>query len=401
MHKHSHLNEQLRVPPKIRRLLVVLVVPFAVITAIGLAVLWPGDVPSEVARGVEFPSNLVNATVTAVEKVVCPGTEDLPEVQTCERGLAKLTEGKGRGRVVGFDLSATSGTELSPGSKVVLGELEDAPPQDQYYYVDRQRALPMALLAAIFAVVVIALGRWKGLAALAGFTISLLVLILFVLPAILAGSDPVAVSIVGSAVIMFVGLYTAHGVNVPTTTALIGTLLSFLITALFALVFVKLTHLTGFTSEEAIFVNVAASGSINLRGLVLAGIVIGSLGVLDDVTVTQASAVWELRRSNPLLTRLELYRSAIRIGRDHIASTVNTLVLAYAGASLPLLILFNIGGAHLGEVITGEIVAEEIVRTLIGSIGLVASVPITTGIASAIATAWKPPSSQDLSGAAL
>jgi uncharacterized membrane protein len=179
---------------------------------------------------------------------------------------------------------------------------------------------------------------------------------------------------------MFIALYLSHGVNVRTTSAVLGTLASLAITALLALLFVELTQLTGFASEEATYIRVA-SANINLQGILLGGIIIGSLGVLDDVTVTQASAVWELHLANPTLGRRNLYGSAIRIGRDHIASTVNTLVLAYAGAALPLLILFTIAEAKLADVLTGEIVAEEVVRTLVGSIGLVASVPITTALA--------------------
>jgi uncharacterized membrane protein len=260
-----------------------------------------------------------------------------------------------------------------------------ATPPPPYSFVDFDRRVPLLALGAIFAVVVVALSRWRGLAALAGVGISLFVLIQFVIPAILEGSDPLAVAIVGGSAIMFLALYLAHGVNAATTTAVLGTLSSLLLTGLLALFFVEISIFTGVGSEEAAFLQISQQ-QVNLEGLLLASIIIGTLGVLDDVTVTQASAVWELRRANPSYGIRALYRAGIRIGRDHIASTVNTLVLAYAGASLPLLILFTVSERGLGSVLNTEIVAEEIVRTLVGSIGLVASVPITTGLAAFVAT---------------
>ncbi len=155
-------------------------------------------------------------------------------------------------------------------------------------------------------------------------------------------------------------------------------------TALLAVSFIALTGLTGFGSEEAFFVSAIGAG-IDLRGLVLGGMVIGALGAIDDMTVTQASAVWELRAADPTMGRAGLLRSGMRIGRDHVASTVNTLVLAYAGASMPLLILFVLAEQSVGTVANGEVLATEIVRTLVGSIGLVASVPITTWLAARLA----------------
>jgi uncharacterized membrane protein len=177
---------------------------------------------------------------------------------------------------------------------------------------------------------------------------------------------------------------------VCTTSAVAGTLISLVLTGLLAGGFVHLTHLTGLGSEEGEYLR-ALAGNVNLRGLLLGGMIVGSLGVLDDVTITQASAVWELSRANRAYGARQLYRAALRIGRDHIASTVNTLVLAYAGASLPLLVLFSLAGQRLGDVLSGELVAEEIVRTLVGSIGLVASVPITTAITAFVATRHRHP----------
>jgi len=203
----------------------------------------------------------------------------------------------------------------------------------------------------------------------------------FMLPAILSGKNPVAVAVVGAAAIMFVALYLAHGINARTTTAVLGTVGALFLTGVLAWIFVTGTHLTGMATEESGLLAASLSG-VSLKGLLLGGIVIGSLGVLDDVTVTQASAVWELHRANPSYGFQRLYAAGLRIGRDHIASTVNTLVMAYAGASLPLLVLFTLSSRRLGDVLTSELVAQEIVRTLVGSIGLVAAVPITTALAA-------------------
>ncbi len=206
-----------------------------------------------------------------------------------------------------------------------------------------------------FAVAVVVFGRWRGLFALVGLAISFGVLVRFMLPAILVGKNPVAVAVVGSAAIMFVTLYLTHGVNARTTTAVLGTVGALFLTGVLAWVFVAGTHLTGMATEESGLLAASLSG-VSLQGLLLGGIVIGSLGVLDDVTVTQASAVWELHRANPEYGFHRLYAAGLRIGRDHIASTVNTLVMAYAGASLPLLVLFTLSSRRLGDVLTSEIV---------------------------------------------
>jgi uncharacterized membrane protein len=192
------------------------------------------------------------------------------------------------------------------------------------------------------------------------------------------------VALVGASVIMFVALYITHGFTVRTSVAVLGTLSSLLLTGLLAAMFTGWAVITGLASEEANFLG-STQAQLDLRGLFLAGVVIGALGVLDDVTVTQTAAVWELRAANREYGVGQLYRAGVRIGRDHIASTVNTLVLAYAGASLPLLILFSVSGRGLADTLTSEIIAQEVIRALVGSIGLVASVPVTTMAAALVA----------------
>lgn len=358
-------------------------------TAIGLLVLWPSGEDTGLRRFLGQPVDLERGRVEDVRIVPCAGTIEGEGVR-CRSASVQLTSGPDAETNVVIESSVGPGTpELAEGDRVVLGFTPDAPPGNQYYFADFERRSPLVWLAALFAAAVVLLGRLRGLRALVGLAVSMVVLLVFVLPAILEGSSPVGVAVVGSAVILLANLYLAHGFNVRTTTAVVGTLASLALIGVLAVVFVAATHITGLGTEEAGFLQ-AASGRINLRGLVLGGIIIGSLGVLDDVTVTQASAVWELHLANPELGPRELYRAAVRIGRDHIASTVNTLVLAYAGASLPLLILLVEANRRVADVLTGELVAVEIVRTLVGSIGLVAAVPITTGLAAVVVQRGEP-----------
>ena len=256
-------------------------------------------------------------------------------------------------------------------------------------FADYERSSAMWVLVVLFVVTVVALGRWRGLGALAGLAISIAVLVTFVLPALLAGSNPVLVAIVGASVIAFASLYLAHGLGSATNVALLSTLAALALTGVLAWAFIELTSLTGLSDENALLLDTLGV-HLDPRGLLLAGVVIGSLGVLDDVTVTQVSAVGELNRANPAATFNDLYRSALVIGRDHISSTVNTLFLAYAGAALPLLLLFSQVRQSTATTAMREQVGVEIVRTLVGSIGLVASVPIATALAAAVLKA-KPP----------
>jgi uncharacterized membrane protein len=253
-------------------------------------------------------------------------------------------------------------------------------PDRQYQLADLQRRSALVWLTVAFAAVVIALGAWRGVAALAGLSASVVLLLVFILPAILDGRSPVMVAVVGAAAIAYLALYVAHGFSRMTTVALIGTLGALILTALLSSIVVEVAEFTGLVTEESTLLTLFET--IDVRGLLLAGIVLGAAGAIDDVTVTQASAVWELKAANPDLDPTHLFRRGLRIGRDHIASTVNTLLLAYAGAALPLMVLFVLSRQSLGTVANSEIVAVEIARTLVGSIGLVAAVPFTTWLAA-------------------
>lgn len=385
---HSHVHDDDHEPELaasgVRRILYAVAAAIAVVALAGLVLLWPRgtDTDPDLSQ-LGFPTRLVDATVVSVSAGPCAGTAPAEQV-LCDEIEAQVTSGPTTGDVAAFELSpGDSNPDLRPGDRIVLGYASEADVGFQYYFADFQRRTPMWVLAGIFVAAVLLLGRWQGLRALAGLAVSLLVLVAFTLPALLEGRSPLVVALVSAAVVAFLALYLAHGVNTRTTVALLGTFASLVLTGVLAAVFVAASQFSGLGSEEAVYLQVF-SEQLDVRGLLLAGIVIGSLGVLDDVTVTQVSAVWELRRARPRASAAQLYRSALRIGRDHISSTVNTLVLAYAGASLPLLLLFTQADRPLGEVITGEVVAVEVVRTLVGSIGLVASVPITTALAALV-----------------
>jgi uncharacterized membrane protein len=352
----------------------------AVATVAGLLLLWPSGQRRPNLQGLGFISEVFDAVVVTSSEVPCGGQTE--EGVTCRRVAFELLEGPHPGRSVAQEFVISGSTPiLRAGDRVMLAYDATAAPEFQYRFVDRDRGGVLVWLALAFAAAVVLLGRLRGVAALAGLAASIAVLLTFVLPAILEGRDPLAVSVVGSAAVAFLALYVAHGFTTMTTVALLGTLSSLALTAGLANLFVEIARLSGFASEEAIVVQIGAA-RIDLAGIILGGVVIGALGAIDDMTVTQASAVWELRAADPRMSRRSLASAGLRIGRDHVASTVNTLALAYAGASMPVLLLLVLSRQSLATVASGEVIATEIVRTLVGSIGLVAAVPVTTWLAS-------------------
>ncbi|MBV6700532.1 YibE/F family protein [Kitasatospora aureofaciens] len=386
-HVHAH-GPAAPVSAHLRKVIAAVLIPFAVAVVVGLAVLWPGGVPAHPRTGVGFDQQIQHGRVTKVQELPCSAVNPADQ-GTCQQDTVEVTTGPDKGRAFTIVVHPSEPRHYGVGEQVVLTYAPDAPPDLQYSVVDVDRNLPMGVLAGVFAVAVVAVGRWRGLAALVALAISFAVLSLFILPAILRGSDPLLVAIVGASAIMLIALYLCHGLSARTSVAVLGTLVSLVLIGVLSLVFAGWAHLTGNTSEETGLVHDLYPG-IQIRGLLLAGFVIGSLGVLFDVTVTQTSAIWELHAADPGMGARKLYRTGMRIGRDHIASTVNTLVLAYAGAALPLLLLFSIAHRDVFAVATSELVAEEIARTLVGSIGLVASVPVTTALAALIAAADHP-----------
>lgn len=274
--------------------------------------------------------------------------------------------------------------ELRDGDAVML--VESYGPDGRSYFVTDLYRLPwLWLVCGFFVVLVFIFSRLRGLMSLIGLCVSIAVLSGYIVPTILRGGDPLTTSISGSLVILIASLYLAHGFKKRTTLALASTFIVLMCSAILAVLFVSLAQLFGNGTEEALFVQLGSGAAVNLKGLLLGGIIIGTLGILDDVTTTQTAAVEEIHRANPSLSFRELYTRGLSVGREHISSLVNTLVLAYAGASLPLFLLFFINkGQPWWVIVNSEFVAEEIVRTLVGSSALVLAVPITTIIAAII-----------------
>lgn len=390
-HHHHHGDGLAAVlSSRLRLLLRGAVAALVVAALVGVALLWPSGGRSVLADELGLGGELVDATVTEARVKPCAGTS--PESETyCTEVAFRVTSGATSGDEGTFEMPVTDASvRLDPGDEVVLIHQPEVDPPFQYRFGDFQRRTPLTLLWAGFVLAVVALGRWQGVRALIGLVVTGVVMVAFLFPSILDGRDPTAAALVAATLIGVVALYVTHGISDRTTVALLGTFGALAITAVLAAVVSSAAHFTGFATEDAFYLQVV-SGQVDIKGLVLAGIIIGSLGVLDDVTVTQVSAVWQLRQANPGYGTRELFRAGVAIGRDHIASTVNTLVLAYAGASLPLFLVYTQAGRALGDVATGELVAVEIVRTLVGSIGLVAAVPLTTALAALVATTPVPP----------
>jgi uncharacterized membrane protein len=357
----------------------------AVLTVLGMVLLWPKSAAVADLGNLQLAAAAVQAEVVSLEQGPCPGTAADEGVE-CRLVGFRILDGRDRGDIFvqGFGDERSAPT-VEVGDTVILYDHGGrGRPAVRYQYADRERRSVLVWVAIAFAAAVVALGRWRGVAALGALAASLVVLLLFVLPAILSGRSPAMVAVVGAAAIAYLALYLAHGIKPLTHVALLGTLGALGLTVVLSAVVTGAADISGFASEDALFLTQAGI-EIDLRGLVLAGIVLGALGALDDVTVTQASAVWQLHRANPSLDSASLTSSGLAVGRDHIASTVNTLLLAYAGAALPLLILFVLSDLSLGIIANSEIVAVEIIRTLVGSIGLVAAVPLTTWLAAQVA----------------
>jgi uncharacterized membrane protein len=325
-----------------------------------------------------------------------------PITQPYQHLLVELKEGEHQGERVEISVGVidlnTAGALYRPGDDVLVSYTPATEPgqQELFVIIDRVRTTPLFVLAAMFAVAIVLLGRWKGVRALLGLAFTFAVIIWFMIPRILEGANPVTISVFAAVFIFMFTLYIVHGIGRMTTAAVCGTTISLMITGLLAWIFVRVSNLTGMASEEAGFLQVLVGGTgINMQGLLLGGIIIGALGVLDDVTVSQSSTVFELRKANPRMNTQQLFASGITVGRDHIAATVNTLVLAYAGVALPLLILFTQIDEPVLQIINREILAEEIVRTLVGSLGLISAVPLTTGIAAWMAVRTQPEAIED------
>ncbi len=320
-----------------------------------------------------------------IETSEAQGSEIIGDDGQTQRAEILMTSGSEEGKsyeiIHQFSNANAEAQSLQKGESLVI--LKNQEFDDAFYYVADKYRLPYLMILLLgFALLAIAFTGWKGFTALIGLGFNILVIVSFIIPQIISGSNPLVVSFLGGLVIAVVSLYFAHGFNKRTSIALASTLITLVISLGLSLLFVWLTKLSGAGTEEAFFLQFGDFANINLKGLFLGGIIIGTLGVLDDVTTAQAAAIHELKRANPKYTVKDLYKSGLSIGSEHISSLVNTLALAYAGSAMPVLLLFSISQQPLWVILNSELVSEELVRTLVGSISLILAVPITTAMAA-------------------
>jgi len=388
----KHQISRIRTPVLMKKLTTpFLIASLVVILAFGAFLVWGVPYFFQKPFVSNINSSLGSQTYRArVTDILESGPIDLGgTVQTYQRARVEILEGDYSGLLMEIDYGRyrilPQGQILRPGDDVfvLIGKRPDG--VVEAFFVDFVREKALLVLLAIFVTAIVLMGRWKGVRSLLALAFSLFMIIAYIIPHILAGEDPLRVSLIGSGILLGVSLYLTYGWTWKTHASVLSMILVLVITGTLAVLFVQVSRLTGSGSEESLFLTQMSDVNINLRGLLLGGIIIGALGVLDDLVTTQASAVFELHHTDPRLGYRALFEKAMRIGQDHVAATVNTLVLAYAGTSLPLLLLFTLGSGNYGYFINVEFVTEEIVRTLVGSLGLVAAVPLTTGLAALIA----------------
>jgi uncharacterized membrane protein len=400
-HAHSHsLQGPSPLGPLAARIVVGLLIAIGFVVVAGAVWLWPSqqkvDIPLPFQNSAGGAVTTEAGHVRASSAATC-GDQSVGAVLTtapvpvkgddahCVQSLIAIDSGPNEGANTLLEFSGGPGQpQLAVGENIRITRVVDPTGTTTYSFYDYERKLPLIAMAAAFALVVVAVARWRGLRALVGIVVAFAVLVVFMLPALRDGGAAIPVALVASATILYAVIYLAHGVSLRTSAALLGTLTALLLAAGLSWAAIELAHLTGLSQEEN---NAVATylGNVSITGLLLAGFIVGSLGVLNDVTVTQASTVFELAQVGDGSSRRGIFVGAMRVGRDHIASTVYTLVLAYAGSALPLLLLFSVANRSLGDVLTSETVAIEIARSAVGGIALALAVPLTTAIAAVLA----------------
>ena len=403
-HSHAHTEDLEPTPQtlaarrKANWILAAILIPLTLLTLAAMALMWPSGSkegitlasPYAAAPGVTFDTGKIQRVVVgSCSDASASGdaAAQQPPQQGSDCTFAYTEPDKGGNPVkvvINPDIAKSHG--VKPGDNIRYLNLSKAQGASAgqgapaYVFVDFVRTLPIIFLAVLYAVVVIAVARWRGLRALIGLVGAYVVLVSFMLPGLVEGKPPLLLALVGSTVIMIGVLYFAHGFSARTSTALLGTMFGLAITALLAAWATDAANLAGVGSHDAATLT-NMSDHISISGIILCGLIISGLGVLNDVTITQSSAVWELWELAPETSARQLFTSAMRIGRDHIASTVYTIAFAYAGAALPVLILVMLYERPLGDALTSAELSEEVIRTLVGSVGLVLAVPVTTLIA--------------------
>lgn len=418
-HGHPHLTDiSHALSPFAKWFVIATLAVTGVAVVIGMAVLWPSDadhpIPTQFRTADGGPIQTVDGEIVDQFRANCLSsvagsvleTADIPVNPVadgaCIFNTVRIDSGEHSGRYTVLEIpteraqSGTApgadapGTSDSPQTGQPILRVGDAirlaaipsPSGVNYSFFDFQRGTATVVWAILFVAAIVLVAAWRGFRSILGLAFAFGVLIVFTLPAILDGASPVAVAVVSSAVILFVVLYLAHGISLRTSSALLGTLTSLLLAGLLSWLAIKTMNLTGLSGDQTTNLQVY-QGNISVSGLLLAGFIIGTLGVLNDVTITQASAAFELAAAGEP-SRIATFRAAMRVGRDHIASTVYTLVFAYAGSALPLMLLFSVAQQPLGGLLTTDVVAVELARSFVGGIAIALSVPLTTAIAAAL-----------------
>ncbi|WP_313811035.1 YibE/F family protein [Glutamicibacter sp.] len=392
MGHHHHDEPILQDPARRKRASIILwaiLAPIGAIALILVIALWPqGNYDKFALSGsMDTTGGAVMSTGTVVRSGVetCPSSQGLEEVggKVLECEVTYLMPSDGGAQIqLEIPQETLTSRPARPGDTIRYLDLSKVGSNSgtDYVFVDFVRTVPMALLAVAYGVVVALVAGWRGVRAILGLIGGIAFMILFMIPALLEGGNPILVGLTGSTAIMFAALYFAHGLNAKTSTALLGTLFGLGVTAGLALWLTDAAALTGAHDESAMTLSTVAP-QVSLTGLLICGILVGGMGVLNDVTITQSATVWELAESAPNASARQLFTRGMRIGRDHIASTVYTIAFAYAGAALPVLALAALSNQGFGTTLSTGAMAEEVIRILIGSIGLVLAIPVTTLIA--------------------
>lgn len=313
--------------------------------------------------------------VISREERQVPGTETSHIFQSIR---AEILEGSRKGEVVVIE---NDYFELDEGDKFYFSHLVDISGREMYEIVNVDRRGALAGLALVFVLAVVLFGGWQGVRSLVALLGSFLAIFYILLPGLLNGWNPILAGSLVAGGILFAAIFFTHGFNRESVVAYGGTMLAVLITGVFAAFSVDIANLSGFYSDESVYLNFSTSGTLDFTALLLGAIIIGILGVLDDIAATQAAVVSEFYAHDPDMTKTQAYTRAIRVGREHVGALVNTLVLAYTGAALPLLLYFQTATANVGTLVNLEVIATEIVRIIVGSVGLVLTVPIVTALA--------------------
>lgn len=390
---HHHHDEPILQDPKRRHrasiILWALLAPIGVLALVMVIALWPKGTYDKFALDGSMDTaggaTMATGTVTRSGVETCPSSEGLADVggKTLECTVTYVMPASGGAEIqMEIPPEMLQSRDVRPGDTLRYLDLSkvDTTSGSPYVFVDFVRTLPMTLLAIAYGVVVVLVAGWRGARAVIGLVGGIAFMIFFMVPALIEGGNPVVVGLTGATAIMFVALYFAHGLNAKTSTALLGTLFGLGVTAALALWLTDAAALTGANDESSMTLATVAP-QISLPGLLICGVLVGGMGVLNDVTITQSATVWELAETSPKASARELFFRGMRIGRDHIASTVYTIAFAYAGAALPILAIAAMSNQGFGVTLSSGEMAEEVIRILIGSIGLVLAIPVTTAIA--------------------